>query len=342
MSKIKKTIIGMLSLTSSLLFAGTMGEPQEYCAFGNVSVPCEDPSWGLSVQALYLQPIYSANITYNAGIIYPGLFTLPAPPDELRFQYNEVKAEAGFGFLLEGYYRTETGNDLTVNWQHFNSSVTRDLFGAAYLDINLLLASISRVQSSIDPQWNALNFEMGQKVYFGDSEFMRFHAGLAAVEFKRNSAANILVIAPPDIQALAFNNLRFRGLGPRAGLDMSYHFNTGITIYGKGAVALIFGDSAFTNQFINISMTSAAEIQIHGKQNVMVPELELKLGISYTCEMAQGDVTVDLGGMAINYFNALQSAQIGLERSPVAVPQLFSSDFALVGGYLGIKWVAVV
>jgi hypothetical protein len=334
MLKIKKIIAAILSLSTSVIMAGTMGN---FCPLGNVSVPCDDPVWGFSVQGLYLQPLYNADLAYDAGLVYDGLF---APDIMNNFNYHQVKAQTGWGFRVEGSYLFETGNDLTVNWSHFSNTVTRNLLG------NLFIIGIPvfvSADSKIEPQWNAVNIEAGQFINFGDFEVIRFHAGLAAVQFKRGVTSEAVPFDPltllpvgPVFTAVSSSEVQYKGGGPRIGVDLSYHFGNGFSIYGNSAGALFIGKSQFTNNIFGLPFPIPA-VGLHGKKMAVVPELEAKIGITYTYEMAQGDVTLDVGYMAVDYFNALQGAHLNQIGNTV----LQESQFAFTGMLVGLKWIGV-
>ncbi len=67
----------------------------------------------------------------------------------------------------------------------------------------------------------------------------------------------------------------------------------------------------------------------NGSRTTVVPEVEAKLGAMYNYAMGSGDLTLDVGYMVVNYFDALQFA-------PASDT---STNFSLHGPYFGAKWV---
>lgn len=321
MLNLKKTAVAVLALGSSAVFAGTMGP---VCTPGNVTVPCERTAWNFGAQALYLQ---TTNDVYAGARV-----RVDEDRDRVSARLNNLNADWGWGFKIEGSYHFNTGNDFDINWYHFNKSTRHNieysLNDRDFLDIN----------STLEPKWDAVNFEFGQHVDFGEQKSIRFHAGAQYArinhEFRsqlgrgrdRDDDANFRDDDGRRNRNLLAVNTTYNGFGPRAGMDMAYDVGNGIALYGKAAGAVLVGTSSFNSNLLNVLRTS-------GSHTTMAPELEGKLGATYTYGMAQGDLSLDVGYMWVNYFNPVHTPVLDV---------LTNSNFALNGLYFGAKWVGSV
>ncbi len=171
----KKTAVAVLALSSSAVFAGTMGP---VCTPGNVTVPCPRPAWGVGVQALYLDTTFSNGNALFAGNGLAGL----GGAGNGAFQ-DGWNSRWNWGFRIEGSYYFNTGNDLTVNWVHLDNNRGDDRRrngGGNNLNRR-------------GPRWDAVNIELGQHVDFSEWAAIRLHGGFQFARIadrRRNNNGN--------------------------------------------------------------------------------------------------------------------------------------------------------
>jgi len=182
-----------------------------------------------------------------------------------------------------------------------------------------------------------VNFEFGQHADFGEFVDLRFHGGAQYARLKTTHNYSGFETATPTVLAATESaSMTFNGFGPRAGFDMTYNWGNGFATYAKSAAALLVGSSKFSHDFRSVVLP-ADNASFNGSRTRVVPELEGKLGATYSFAMAAGDLTLDAGYMWINYFNAHHGINFNYGAFGVA-----ESDFSLNGPYFGLKWVGNV
>lgn len=329
MLNLKKTAVAVLALSSSAVFAGTMGP---VCSAVNVTVPCESTAWDVGGRALYLQPVYSG-----------GGYSYAAVNNNNR--YIDYNSTWGWGFMIEGSYHFETGSDANLNWYHFSRSASKNytVSNAGALGALVAVSTTTNGAISTDPKWDAINLEFGQHVDFGEKKDIRFHGG---VQFARiantvklagsltGSLTSVLGNVSGVYSATFQRKPTYNGFGPRVGADMGYAWGNGLSVYANGATALLAGSNKVSNSFTDNQGNSLTQ---SASKSTIAPVLEGKLGLAYDYAVAQGDLTLDLGWMWINYWNVTQSvAGVG----PIAGAQ--EGDFGVQGLYFGLKWLGNV
>lgn len=341
MLNLKKTAVAVLAFGSSAVFAGTMGP---ICAPGNVTVPCASTAWDFGVQALYLQPTYS-------GLGYIGSNSVTnATTGAVTESYIKAPQNWGWGFKLEGSYHFNTGNDLNLNWYYLdNTHEQNHAFGAntSIGPFNVTTGTTTATASN-QVQWDAVNLEFGQHAHFGEFKNIRFHGGVQYAYIKNKQSINSTnvsaAVTPITSTATASDDVSYSGFGPRIGADYWYNWGNGFAMYAKGATTLLVGSQKFTDTYSAAALPFAiAKASTTGSTTAIVPQLEGKLGATYTYAMAQGDLSLDLGWMWVNYFNALSD---GIRVATGSVGTLggstTESNFAVQGPFVGLKWVGNV
>lgn len=315
MLNLKKTAVAVLALGSSTVFAGTMGP---VCTPGSVTVPCERTAWDFGVQALYLQTVSDR---------YAGYARVPdvnfASNNEALFidRYNEIEPDWGWGFKVEASYHFNTGNDINFNWYHYEKeSRENHLIYSPFVTTADFTADPNVLHTfRVEPRWDAANAEFGQHVDFGEQKNIRFHGGVQYARIRHDYHAFI-----PSTGIGHSGRTTYNGFGPRIGADMSYDFLNGVSIYGKSATAILIGDSRFADNTGVLGVVPTCSSR--GSKTAMVPEVEAKLGATYTFSMAQGDISVDAGYMWVHYFDAQHVGYM-------------NSNFSVHGPFAGVKWV---
>ncbi|WP_131740760.1 Lpg1974 family pore-forming outer membrane protein [Legionella busanensis] len=308
----KKIVLSLLALSSGVAIAGTMGP---VCVPGNVTVPCESVGFDVGIHALYLRPAFNGNQYADNFLGYNTNGTFLDKHDDWLW-----------GFKLEGSYHFSTGSDITASWYHLRDDIVTS--GNTY-DSLVTGSTLSFAYNRDTYTWDAVNVEFGQHADFGMFKDVRFHAGIQYVNIKLQEYAPVTITTTDGDVIPNYNDTtqKFKGVGPRVGMDLAYNFNDAFNIYGRLAGALLIGDvdsldkSGGTLPFFNSSSTT------------IVPEFDVKLGVAYTYNMPTSKLIVDGGYMATNYFEALTLVSGGVTPS---------TSYGFHGPYFGVKYIGMM
>jgi hypothetical protein len=297
-------------LISSSVLAGTMGND---CHPSSVHIPCTLPAWGFAADALYLQPSTTANsntytvVTHSAGdfLSYPNPWA--------------------WGLHLEGFYHYGAGSDANINWTHFTPSST-NVLDNAYISGTPVVGA--QLKASSDPRWDGVNFELGQLIQLGEHKQMRLHAGFEYARIDNTTAFDITTLLDT---AYTTNTSTYNGFGPRLGADLNYLSGYGLTLYAKGATALLAGTTQFNYYAIINTPGGILAVLRDSAVITVVPELEGRLGVIYDYALPQGHLLLDVGWMWVDYFNSENYFTNDIK-------DILSGDFSVQGVSFGLKW----
>lgn len=331
MLKLKTTIASLLALSSSMVFAS------------NTCCISENKVWEVSASALYLHPSFGGNgLGYSAFGNYAGADNqqVITTHNGINNIYN-ITPKREWGFQVGGAYHF-CNNDLRLDWYHLNESVNghlphNSLFSGSidgYYAGNLELAT----------RWDAVNLEVGHEINFCEREVLRLHAGLEYARIKNTFTNHPKLFINSAPYFTSTDTLTFTGIGPRIGADFDYTVGCGLSFYAKAAGSLLLGT---TKQSINGYVDVASNIYgiipygtnnfVASNNNVLVTELEAKLGVNYEYKLPRGSLGVNLGYMWMTYLRSIVAyTGIGIVGSSIGVPT--TTHFDLNGLYLGVKW----
>ena len=307
--KLKTTLSMLLALSASTAFSGTMGP---VCSKQNVETPCEATAWDFGARALYLQPGYTD--TQLAG---ERTFTATNGATETIRKPEDY----GWGFFVEGSYHFNHGNDFNLNWYHLDNTYRA----------SSTFAAGGSFSGTTNPQWDAANFEFGQQLHVGDDSGMRVHGGVqyARVYISRSFSSVVNAASPFNLPlglTLGQQTRSYNGFGPRIGVDLVHAFpNTwvdGFDVYANGAIALLAGSSKSSAQ------NTRRPGLYSSKTDLVVPEMDIKLGINYKHAVYHGDLTLDAGWMWVDYFSLLRQGN-----------STTMEDVSFQGLFFGLKWM---
>lgn len=311
MLSIKRCLTAFLMLSCSYLYAGAMGP---FCTRGEVTLPCSGSAWDVDLGALYLRP----------GLNGYNFITVVTDSNGLSHAINVDEAYA-FGFKIEGSYHFNTGNDLDVNWLHVNSGPYKSFVFSGIPGAGVTQSVEFR--NKVQPKWNAVNIELGQRIFLSDLKPLRIHGGFQYANI--SLASTIQAINPDSVRRF---HIIYQGVGPRMGADAIYAWSNGLGIHANAAGSLLFGHNSFQHETSGSPFEVVANIS--GSQAILVPELEGKLGASYSLGLPQGTLNFDAGWLWYNYFDPL--CYVSLASNRHGTPYL--SNFSLTGPYFELKW----
>jgi len=333
MMNLKTAALAVLALgVSGAATAGMYAPPPAMgCTAGNVTVPCEKKGWMVGAEVLYVQ-------VGNVGTVAEtSVANTTNGVDETE---QSFASDWTWGFRVEAAYLFGTGNDVNVNWTHFdkNSDQTLsadgdDVLEGYYTEVTLDDdESADTIDTTVNNHFDAVNLEFGQTVNFGEKVTTRFHAGLQYAQIKQTVTQSAYDIDNSAEYNEDSEQNKFSGVGPRAGIDSAYSFGNGFSIFGNVAAGLLVGQETYNKTYTVTDEAGALDsedTESSSQSTFIVPEAEIKLGVAYSKPMADGDLKVQAGYQVDQYWSALDSQNYESGSD---------GNFNFQGVFLGLNW----
>ncbi|MBS0607662.1 MAG: hypothetical protein JSR57_11990, partial [Verrucomicrobia bacterium] len=229
------------------------------------------------------------NLNYASNI----LDSTSPNADVLKGRLFNVKFNCQSGFRVGlGYNLGHDQWDTTLEWTWFRdhgsgtaSSSDHGIFSTIASPVFNELINAKKAKSDIELHLNLLDWELGREFYTGKHLTVRPFGGLRTGWVNQNWKTKYF--DPGSFQQVPLNAFQvklkqdFWGIGLRGGLDTEWHLISGLSIYGNGALSLLYGffkDVRLENSFSNAGAKGRNLYGVNSKRcEQAITELQLGL-----------------------------------------------------------------
>lgn len=333
----KKMGLALMAMgMSSMAFAGTYTPPA--CTSHAVTIPCEGNAWDVGFEVLWVD-----TTTHDQNYAFSN--------NDLGSEYvfAAVNPDYQFGFELNGSYHFATGNDLTVRWTRIHNDqddvitakntqvLTNYGFGLneSFFAENTLVLDGTKVTSSHDYEFDAINAELGQHIDVGDDMDLRVHAGLQYARIDYTKALRFTNSSTSDETLLTMDS-ELDAIGARVGADASYALSGGFSFVGHASLSLLIGEveSELNARADDSDNRGQLKLRQHAEfesDEVVVPAGMIKVGFNYGADLLGGQMALEGGWRWEGYFQSTRFV-------PAAGADF--ENFTFSGPYLAISYLS--
>ncbi len=322
-----------------------------------VVVPNMKSGIEFTLEGLYLQPT-------NSDFDYATSIVSSSGSSSTATNISTVDPDYDLGFRIGlGYIFPDSGNDVQASWTHFSHNNTDSInfgngstfdvitrAGSEYTSNDNSVTNLA-VSSDADFKYDAVDLDVGQYISVGTRLQTRLFAGLRyaqvrndltdtyAGDFSGAGDGTPALLAPIPFSDVEVYNSKFTGIGPRFGVDATYHVGNCFGIVGHVAAALLVGRvETSTNLSFQESGVSPSSVSVTAdNQTRVVPAFDAQLGIDYTWPISNNasSFTVEAGYQATQYVDAIDRLNTTFDGSPVT---RVTSGVGFNGPYLSLNY----
>lgn len=331
----------------------------------NVTVPQQQGSWSVGLEALYEQ-VNNSDFRYALSV-EPAAVNGAVTTRTTRANAARVGNDWG-GHIDLSYNFAGDARYAKLGYTHLGANdsdsqartaVGGQLFGPFAAPLSTTATSAlnlnptsnfangwDRAHGKTSNQYDAVDLVFGQRFDFGQKVSLDAFGGLryAEIDVKDNasySVANGGTVEGTNQTGNYSAKSEFEGVGIRAGVNAQVRLGSGFSIVGTVAGSLLTGDfkdhATFQNQVITSAtgalVSSNAQNDRHETSTRVVPELDARLGVAYSTSFTPDTgLGVELGYEAVNYFDVRGASVSAFNDS---VPH--QNDFGMQGPYLRVQ-----
>jgi hypothetical protein len=263
------------------------------------------------------------------GIHLTGRYLYMQPTGDQLFSNLSSVNGFGDGFFLGVGYHFGNDYDVTANWTFFKKDTFRNVIPAAS---SAIIDGMTSRERSND-RFHSVNLEFGQTSHWGEPVRARLHTD---INFTRISRGREFLY-----DQYLFHQ-QFTGLGPRAGLDLSYFIGaSGLALVGQGNIVVLIGQAKINGAHYTFNEDNVLEAvgPINASSRVTTPGFEFRAGLEYEFELSTGFLSIEAGYQWASYTQALLRPNFA--QAP-ALGGLFGggdrNSFGYNGVYAGLRW----
>lgn len=338
MSTFKLIALTVLSTVSSLsAFASSTSSHSQ-----PMPVPVVSEQWHVSAGALYLRPNFGGNnLGYSSFSNYgTDFFNHRVEVNGASNHLSNITPDRAWGFELDAGKQFNEINDVDLSWYHLFDKTsghfpTGTLFAGS-------ASALYAGQFNVKTQWDAVNLVVGQRYVLNPRNTLRLFVGLdvSDIQVTFMNYPQLLPTSTPIF--ITSDKITYTGIGPRVGGDYSYDTCFGIRTYVKGAGSLLVGTAKQSvtgyRDLGGFNLYSTGNYH-QTNNNVVIPELEARLGLNYAWQLPQSTLGFDVGYMFATYIGAIVS-QVGAGIVSSSISTSSSTNFNLNGPYIDVTWTA--
>lgn len=364
---IKKVSLALVALgLSASAYAGHPAEDVMLPPTVNVTIPQQQGSWNIGVEALYWQ-VANGDFHYANTFSETTATNGNASLTHSRFRTHAVDTDHDWGVRGDiTYHFPGNGRDVQLIYTHFHDNESDSKYLIEGSDLNALDLDVFSpldagaptnpltdtwdfARGRSDNDYDSIDLVFGQKMDFGQKVTLRAFGGLKYADIdtsdKARFTAEAIDTAPdPDVLWTARAESRiasdFEGLGPRAGMDATVRLGGSFAIMGTVGASLLVGDRdqkwdnyvTVTNENDGSSTTQSNTYRI-SENTIVVPEMDARIGLNYTHAFSPDtSLGLEVGFEVTNYWNAKENSFVGYFDS-----MSHDNDFALHGPYFRVE-----
>lgn len=301
----------------------------------NLIAPDSTGAWTFGLEALYVQPT-------GSNFQYARVNNSSASVNKS----TNYAVDPSFAWGWAGditYHFAGNSRDVMLGYTHVNSDDNDSLSASGSESISppdfageSLADDPNQATADSDYHYDAVDLVFGQQITIGQHLLVHPFGGLRYARVKLDNSTTESDTTDSTNSGSASTYSDFNGIGPRAGANIKWLTNCGLSVVGSFAGSLLVGetDSSAKIRPSAASASDPANWSVANNENV-VPELDASLGLQYTIEIEpQAALALQIGYQAVEYFNVT-----ALDSSDLTTPNSVNNrnDFGYYGPYLRLQ-----